>query len=64
MKIWDEVMAETDFTIPYTVSVLQWLKLKRDLSIHKVDQDASWTSVAERIITGQSDMEDVLLHGL
>ena len=57
-------MAETDITIPYTVRVLHLPKLKRDLSIHEVDQDDSWTSVAERIITGQSDMEYVLLHGL
>ena len=47
-------MAETDFTIPYTVGVLHWLKLERDLSIHKVDQDASWTSVAETTSTSLS----------
>ena len=57
MKRWDEVKAKADFTIPYTVRVLHGLKLRRDLSIHKVDQDASWTSVAEMMISGQSDMD-------
>ena len=60
----NEVMAEADLTIPLAVRVLHGLKLKRDFSIHRVHKDATLSSVAEKIITGQCDMGDGFLLGL
>ena len=60
----NEVMAEADLTIPLAVRVLHGLKLKRDFSTHRVHKDATLSSVAEKIITGQCDMGDGFLLGL